>query len=71
MKTTITITVNGKPLQAPKGVTVSSLLESIGLTDGVAVAVEVNRAIIPRVRHHNHTLSSGDTVEIVTFAGGG
>ena len=36
-----------------------------------AVAVEVNRTIIPRAQHEEHRLQDGDSVEVVTFVGGG
>jgi thiamine biosynthesis protein ThiS len=33
--------------------------------------VEVNRKVVPRRQHAEHTLRDGDTVEIVTLVGGG
>jgi thiazole synthase len=35
------------------------------------VAVEVNREVVPRVRHSERILAEGDSVEIVTLVGGG
>ena len=35
------------------------------------VAVEVNRALVPRSRHAETTLGDGDEVEVVTLVGGG
>lgn len=71
MENTTTITVNGKPLQIRKNLTVSQLLQTLKLREDLPVAVEVNRAIIPKTRHGEHMIQAGDTIEIVTFAGGG
>ena len=46
------------------------LIEHLALTNG-PVAVEVNRAIVPRAKHESHVVSEGDTIEIVHFVGGG
>jgi sulfur carrier protein len=64
------ITVNGKPREVPDGLTVRTLLEHLALTSG-PVAVEVNRAVVPRAKHAEHAVSAGDAVEIVHFVGGG
>ena len=64
------VTVNGLPRQVPDGLTVRELVELLGLTQG-PVAVEVNRAIVPRARHAEHGVSAGDVIEIVHFVGGG
>ncbi len=66
----LTVHVNGEARSLARGVTVSGLLENLGL-DGPAIAVEVNRTIIPRRAHGEHRLEDGDRVEIVTFVGGG
>jgi thiamine biosynthesis protein ThiS len=36
-----------------------------------AVAVEVNRQVVPRREHEQAELADGDTVEVVTLVGGG
>jgi sulfur carrier protein len=64
------ITVNGAPRVVPDGLSVRGLVEHLELTEG-PVAVEVNRAIVPRARHAEHPVSPGDVVEIVHFVGGG
>ncbi len=64
------ITVNDQPREAAEGTTVAELLEELGLT-GKPVAVEVNRELIPRGHHAEHTLAEGDRLEIVTLVGGG
>jgi sulfur carrier protein len=64
------VTVNGEARSVPDGVTVRGLLEHLGLTDG-PVAVEVNRAVVPRAQHATHLLSGGDAIEVVHLVGGG
>jgi sulfur carrier protein len=64
------ITVNGVRQMVPDGLTVRALVEHLGLTEG-PVAVEVNRAIVPRARHAEHPVAQGDAIEIVHFVGGG
>lgn len=64
------ITVNGKPLEVPDGLTVRTLVEHLGLGDG-PVAVERNREIVPRAEHSSSPVSAGDSLEFVHFVGGG
>lgn len=64
------VTINGKPKTIPDGLTVRALIEHLGLTDG-PVAVEVNRAIVPRASHATHPVAANDVIEIVHFVGGG
>ncbi|HTQ43674.1 MAG TPA: sulfur carrier protein ThiS [Polyangiaceae bacterium] len=64
------VTVNGTRRDVPDGLTVRGLVEHLGLTEG-PVAVEVNRAIVPRARHAEHRVAGGDVIEIVHFVGGG
>jgi sulfur carrier protein len=64
------VTLNGKVHVVPDGLTVRGLIEHLGLTEG-PVAVEVNRAIVPRAEHATHPVNTGDTIEVVHFVGGG
>jgi sulfur carrier protein len=64
------ITVNGVKKQVPDGLTVRTLVEHLGMTEG-PVAVEVNREVVPRARHVERRVEQGDEVEIVHFVGGG
>jgi thiazole synthase len=66
----ITLTVNGESRVLPGDSTVSQLLSSLGL-DPTRVAVERNLDIIPRRTYDSVQLAEGDSVEIVTFVGGG
>lgn len=64
------IVLNGRPRTVEDEITVGKLLEDM-LPGGGRVAVEVNEEIVPRTRHHEHSLSPDDRVEIVQAIGGG
>lgn len=64
------LTVNGESREVPDGLTVRGLIEHLGLGDG-PVAVERNRAVVPRAEHASAELVEHDVVEIVHFVGGG
>lgn len=61
--------INGKPVDVPDQLTIAGLVAHLGLKG--PVAVEVNRAIVPRADHATHVLGHDDKVEIVHFVGGG
>jgi len=63
-------TVNGEPVELPDGLTVSTLLQHLGVR-AERVAVERNGEVVKQARHGEHRLASGDVLEIVTFVGGG
>ena len=64
------IVLNGEQRSLPAPLTVLALLQSEGLGER-RVAVEVNGEIVPRSRHGEHGLKTGDRVEIVHALGGG
>jgi sulfur carrier protein len=64
------VTINGALHEVPEGLTVRALVEHLGLREG-PVAVEVNGAVVPRARHPEQRVGSGDVIEIVHFVGGG
>ncbi len=64
------ITVNGKPREAPSGISIAALLAELDL-DSRQVAVEVNLELVPRSLHAERRLEPGDEVEVVTLVGGG
>jgi len=66
----IHVLVNGDDVSIPTGSTLAELLRRLSL-DGKPVAVEHNRRVVPRAEHAAVRLNHGDTVEIVTFVGGG
>ena len=64
------IIVNGENKDCSDQISVSELLESLGV-DKRYVAVEVNRSIVPRSQFSEKKLRENDSLEIVTFVGGG
>jgi len=64
------IVLNGEPRCVAADLTISSLLDLVGLGQR-RVAVEVNHEVIPRSRHAQHRLAPSDRVEIVHAIGGG
>lgn len=64
------INLNGHDHETPEGTTIAQLIEQLKLADQ-ACAVEVNKALVTKANHATHTLSEGDTVEVVTLVGGG
>jgi thiamine biosynthesis protein ThiS len=64
------IQLNGEARDVPTGATVADLLEELGLGTR-PVAVERNRAVVPRDAFDLTVLEDGDTVEVVSFVPGG
>lgn len=65
----MTVEVNGEAREV-RARTIGELLIELGL-EGVLVAVEKNRAIVPRAAHETTAIAEGDHLEIVHFVGGG
>lgn len=65
-----TVYVNGEARDVPPGASVADLVASLGLAR-FRLAVEVERALVPREAHAARALAEGERVEIVTFVGGG
>ncbi len=61
--------INGEPKQVEAG-NVRELVVTMGLGEQ-AVAVEVNRQVVPRRLHEQTPLKDGDAIELVTLVGGG
>ncbi len=64
------IHLNGKPVQIADPTTVAALLDASGYARR-AVAVEINREIVPKSAHAQRTIADGDRVEVVEAMGGG
>jgi len=62
--------VNGEPRAMDAGTTVADLVATLGLGPR-RIAVEVNRAVVPRGEYGVTALRDGDAVEIIHFVGGG
>jgi thiamine biosynthesis protein ThiS len=72
MKTTdmVLVTVNGTPREFAAGLSITDLLDELGLHPGTVV-VEHNREIVPRDRLAGEEVRTGDIFELVHFVGGG
>lgn len=66
----VSLRINGEDRNFEGAPTIGAVLELLKVP-AVAVAVEVNRTIVPRSTHDDHRLADGDEVEVVTFVGGG
>ncbi len=64
------VSVNGETREVPEGATVRMLIAHLGLAEG-PVAVEINRAVVPRGEHAKRRVAAGDVIEVVHFVGGG
>src|ERR1700743_1862109 len=67
---TMNVTLNGEARSVGAGLTVKSLLTSLGL-DPAKIAVERNLEIVPRSTYDAVPVADGDRYEIVHFIGGG
>ena len=63
-------TINGEEQEFPGGLTVSALLQHLGVPAG-RVAVERNGAVVKRAQHETEPVQDGDVLEVVSFVGGG
>jgi sulfur carrier protein len=64
------IIVNGSARTCGDGCTVADLIRDLAL-EGKRIAVERNGEIVPRSRHRDTPLISGDRIEVVRAVGGG
>ena len=64
------IVLNGEAKEIPADLSVTELIETLGLPSE-RLAIEVNRRIIRRADWPSTTLAEGDKVEVVHFVGGG
>ena len=64
------IELNGAPYSVPAGYSLQKLAGHLGVT-GQAVAVAVNRQVIPRYQWPERRLQARDQVDIVRAIGGG
>ncbi len=62
--------INGEIVDGVKAVTVKELLDELKVQPG-RVAVEVNLSVVRKQDFEDFRLGDGDTVEIVSFVGGG
>ena len=67
---TVSLKINGEKQTFDHEPSIREVLERLRAPPS-AVAVEVNRIIVPKRSHAGHVLRDGDEVEVVTFVGGG
>lgn len=63
-------TLNGAPHALADGSSLLDLIDVLALRDQ-ALALAVNRAVVPRRQWPQHAIAPGDRVEIVRAIGGG
>jgi thiamine biosynthesis protein ThiS len=66
----VIITLNGESRDVAPGITVTALLEQLGVNPKVVV-VQRNDEIVERIDFDATTIHDGDQVELVRFVGGG
>jgi sulfur carrier protein len=64
------VTVNGKPMELPDGLTIDGLLTHLGVRREYT-AVALNREVTPKHQYAQSVLRDGDKIEIVRPMGGG
>lgn len=65
----MTVTLNGERREIADGLTVAVLVSQLRIRG--RVAVELNGEVLRQAQHPEVTLRDGDTLEVVTFVGGG
>ena len=66
----IEIELNGAPHRVDAGQHLQDLIDALALS-GQALALAVNRQVVPRQRWAEHTLQAHDKVDVVRAIGGG
>lgn len=66
----IDVTVNGEVRRVEAGISVDSLLQTLGI-EARGLAVAVGDEVVPRSAWTRRALDDGDRVEILTIAQGG
>jgi len=64
------IILNGAPHQMAPGATLADLVEALSLSNQ-AVALAVNRNVVPRQQWRERGMQPGDQVDVVRAIGGG
>ena len=64
------ITLNGEKKEVPEGLTIAGLLDYLNIQPQ-RVAVELNEDIVRKTQYAGTVLRTGDSLEVVSFMGGG
>jgi sulfur carrier protein len=70
MSATISIELNGEARVISDSDNVQDLIDALSLTNQ-ALAVAVNREVVPRAKWREHRFAGGDKVDVVRAIGGG
>ena len=70
MTATISIELNGEVRKVSDSDSVQDLIDALSLTNQ-ALAIAVNREVVPRARWREHRFAGGDKVDVVRAIGGG
>lgn len=66
----ITITINGKQINVPAGLTITGLIGHFEIRKETAI-VEHNLVVLDRKLYDETPVLDGDNIELVRFVGGG
>ena len=66
----MTLTCNGNKTQLPDGMKLTEYLSQNGYRPEI-IAVELNLQIVPKASYDSVVLKEGDSLEVVSFMGGG
>lgn len=64
------VTINGREIELKSSVTVADYLEQNHYRAAL-IAIELNGEILPKYSYSDTMLKDGDSMEIVSFVGGG
>ena len=70
MSDMIAIELNGEVRMISGSDSVQDLIDALSLTNQ-ALAIAINRAVVPRAKWREHRFASGDKVDVVRAIGGG
>ena len=70
MAATISIELNGEVRSVGHSDSVQDLIDALSLTHQ-ALAIAINREVVPRAKWREHRFAVGDKVDIVRAIGGG
>ncbi len=70
MSDTIAIELNGEARTVSSSDSVQDLIDALSLTNQ-ALAIAINREVVPRAKWREHRFAGGDKVDVVRAIGGG
>jgi thiamine biosynthesis protein ThiS len=64
------ITLNGEKKEFEEPIKITDILTRLKIKN-VALAIEINKNILPKSEYDSYMIKDGDVIEIVQFIGGG